>query len=223
MSYQAEVYEILISSPSDVVEECKIVFEEINKWNQNFSKSNQIVFLPVNWQTHSIPESGERIQETLNKQIVRDSDVLIAIFWTRIGSPTGIAESGTIEEINEFINAGKPVSIYFSKLPKHQDQIDNLQYEKLKKFQGELYKNQKVLCAEFYSLENFGEMINKLFIRTAQKLKSTENKSKIKASEIEWDEEDVDFVKIYNQAVGRTIDKKIENKFNNLTIDGGTF
>jgi hypothetical protein len=33
MPYQAEVYEILISSPSDVVEECKIVFEEINKWN----------------------------------------------------------------------------------------------------------------------------------------------------------------------------------------------
>ncbi len=33
MPYQAEVYEILISSPSDVVEEYKIVFEEINKWN----------------------------------------------------------------------------------------------------------------------------------------------------------------------------------------------
>ena len=220
MSYQAEVYEILISSPSDVVEECKIVLEEINKWNQISSKSNRIIFMPVNWQTHSTPELGERTQEIINKQIVRDSDVLIAIFWTRIGSPTGITESGTIEEINEFITAGKPVSIYFSKLPKHQDEIDNLQYERLKKFQCEFYKNQKGLCAEFHTLENFREMIRKLVVKIAQKLKSTENDSRIKASQIDWDGQDL--VEVYNQSIGRTIDEKIENKFNNLTIDGGT-
>lgn len=67
MPYQAKVYEILISSPSDVVEECKIVFEEINRWNQISSKSNQIVYMPVNWKTHSVPELGERTQEVLNK------------------------------------------------------------------------------------------------------------------------------------------------------------
>jgi len=223
MSFQAEVYEILISSPSDVIEECKIVFEEINKWNQVSSKSNRIVFMPVDWRTNSIPESGERTQEILNKQVVRNRDAIIAIFWTRIGSPTGLTQSGTIEEINEFIDARKPVSIYFSKLPKHQDEIDNVQYEKLKNFQRELYENQKGLYAEFNSLEKFREMIKTLLDITAQKLKSTENKSKIKASEIEWDGEDVDFLKIYNQAVGKTIDEKIENKFTNLTIDGGSF
>ncbi|MBA3335063.1 MAG: hypothetical protein WKF90_06235 [Pyrinomonadaceae bacterium] len=43
---------------------------------------------------------------------------------------------------------------------------------------------------------------------------------KIRASQINWDGQDL--VNVYNQAVGKTIDEKIENKFNTLTIDGGT-
>lgn len=147
--------------------------------------------------------------------------MLIAIFWTRIGSPTGKTESGTIEEINEFIDAQKPVSVYFSKLPKHQDEIDNSQYKKLQNFKRELFENQKGLCAEFDSLKDFREMIKTLLTKTAQKVLLTAKHTKIKASQIDWDSQDL--VDVYNQAVGKTIDEKIENKFNNLTIDGGSF
>ena len=44
---------------------------------------------------------GERAQAIINRQIVKDSDLVVAIFWTRIGTPTGVAQSGMIEEIEE--------------------------------------------------------------------------------------------------------------------------
>ena len=39
--------------------------------------------------------------------------MLIGIFGSRIGSPTDRAKSGTIEEIEEHIKAGKPVMLFF--------------------------------------------------------------------------------------------------------------
>lgn len=32
----------------------------------------------------------------------------MAMFWTKIGTNTGIAESGTVEEIDLFVGAAKP-------------------------------------------------------------------------------------------------------------------
>lgn len=62
---------------------------------------------------HSYPESGDRPQALLNRQIVAREDFLIGIFGTRLGTPTGVAESGTIEEIKEFRKAVKYVALYF--------------------------------------------------------------------------------------------------------------
>jgi hypothetical protein len=39
---------------------------------------------------------------------------LIGVFWTRVGTPTGIAESGTLEEIERVAAEGKLVMLYFS-------------------------------------------------------------------------------------------------------------
>ncbi len=198
MSYQTEVYQILISSPSAVIEEGRIVFEEINKWNSLYSKYFEIVFLPVSWKTHSIPKMGGRSQELLNKQFVRSCDALIAMFWTRIGSSTGKAKSGTIEEIEELIALEKPVSLYFSDLPKHQNEIDNVQYEKLKSFKEEQYL--KGLVKNFDSHEEFQEDIKKYFAKLAQKLKPQINLLK-RIEKLEADlDDDIDFAEIYRQA-----------------------
>jgi hypothetical protein len=41
---------------------------------------------------------------------------LVAIFWSRIGTPTATAESGTVEEVQRAIAGGKKVMVYFSDL-----------------------------------------------------------------------------------------------------------
>ena len=78
---------------------------------------------------------GDRPQALLNEQLVFDADILIGVFWTRLGMPTGREESGTVEEIREFLERGKPVLLYFSKRPIAPDRLDPEQFRKLTEFQ----------------------------------------------------------------------------------------
>ncbi|VTU16494.1 hypothetical protein SRS16CHR_01790 [Variovorax sp. SRS16] len=80
---------------------------------------------------------GERAQAIITKQILRDCDLLVAIFWTRLGSPTGVAASGTVEEIEEHLGAGRPAMLYFSSAPAHPDSIDPVNYAALKAFKAQ--------------------------------------------------------------------------------------
>src|SRR5438105_3702011 len=63
------------------------------------------------------------------------------MFWTKIGTSTGIAESGTVEEINQFVAAGKPAMLYFSSRPIDPNKIDLKQQKRLRTFKAETYKN----------------------------------------------------------------------------------
>jgi hypothetical protein len=77
---------------------------------------------------------GDKPQSIINKQILQDCDLLVGVFWTRIGTPTDKYPSGTIEEIEEHLKAGKPTMLYFSSVPVHLDSVDNEQYAGLKAF-----------------------------------------------------------------------------------------
>lgn len=112
--HTAEVLNILIASPSDVTEERGIVERAIHDWNASHFSNVGIMLNPVRWESHTYPASGDRPQAIINKQIVESGDLLIAIFGYKLGTPTGAAQSGTIEEIEEFRKAGKYVALYFS-------------------------------------------------------------------------------------------------------------
>lgn len=134
MSYTATVFKVMIASPGDVPAERAIVRELLSEWNTVHSDRSETVLLPVGWETHSAPEMGDRPQSIINKQILSDCDLLIGIFWTRIGTSTGEFASGTVEEIEEHIKVQKPTMLYFSSAPVIADSIEPDQYEQLKQF-----------------------------------------------------------------------------------------
>ena len=153
MSYKANVYNVMLASPSDVIEELKIAREVILEWNNVHSKSRSIVLLPINWEYNSYSSFGDRPQEILNKQILKNADLLIGIFWTRIGTPTGKAISGTVEEIEEHIKSDKPTMLYFSNREINPDKIDGDQYKAVISLKAEYQK--KGLTYSFDSSDNF--------------------------------------------------------------------
>ena len=53
-------------------------------------------------------------QEVINEQVVSKSDILLGVFWSKLGTPTNTHSSGTIEEIIYFISQGKEVIIILS-------------------------------------------------------------------------------------------------------------
>jgi hypothetical protein len=134
MPFQATVFRVLIASPSDVSKERDALPNVFHNWNTLHAADLGVILLPVKWETASRPQMGGRPQALLNEQFVDDCDVLLGVFWTRIGSHTGVAESGTVEEIERFLNTGKPAMLYFSDARVEPSKVDRDQYEKLQAF-----------------------------------------------------------------------------------------
>jgi hypothetical protein len=159
MSFSARVFRILIASPSDVEQEREIAVRTIQAWNDLNSSERQIVLLPLRWETHSAPEYGRRPQDVINRQVVDHSDLLVGIFWTRVGSPTGIAESGTLEEIERVANQGKTVMLYFSQVKQEPDRIDPEQLKRVRDFRQKTFP--KALVETYSTTEEFRDKLAK--------------------------------------------------------------
>ena len=133
MSTNVRVYRIMIASPSDVTDERKIIKEAMEYWNYRYGLEYQIMFIPLLWEYDSYPAMGDNPQTLLDRQLCDRSDMLVAIFWSKLGTPTTSFPSGTVEEIYEHKDKGKPVFLYFNKAPLSQDH-DPKQFSKLRKF-----------------------------------------------------------------------------------------
>ena len=164
MPYEARVLKVMIASPGDVSAERQIVRDVLTDWNHMHSEDRGLVLMPIGWETHSAPTMGDRPQAIINKQILGNCDLLVAVFWTRIGSPTGVAVSGTVEEIQEHINAGKPAMIYFSSAPVRPDSVDEKQYAALKEFKQECYN--KGLVESYDTLGEFRDKFSRQLTQT---------------------------------------------------------
>jgi hypothetical protein len=124
----------MIASPGDVQPERDIVRDVVHEWNAVNAVRRGIVLLPVGWETDLAPEMGDAPQTIIDKRILKDADLLIGIFWTRIGTPTANYASGAVEEIEEHLAAKKPAMLYFSMAPAMLDSVDPDQYKGLKAF-----------------------------------------------------------------------------------------
>lgn len=138
MPFSATVYNVLIASPSDVPSERLAIAQALHDWNSLNAQNEGMILQPVMWETHSAPAMGDRPQGLINNQVVRGCDMLIGSFWTRLGSPTGVEESGTVEEIKWFLANKKPVMLYFSKTHVDVDNVDLEQLKKLKDFKSSI-------------------------------------------------------------------------------------
>jgi len=139
-AYRAVVYRVVVGSPSDVEKERKVARDAIYSWNDHQAHHHGAVLLPVLWETHAVPELGDRPQAIVNRQLIETSQILVCIFWTRVGTATGKAQSGTVEEIIKFMEAGKPVLVYFSGRPLPQT-FDPNQWQQLQAFKERIKKH----------------------------------------------------------------------------------
>lgn len=141
MSFIARVYRIMIGAPSDIKEEVQIAKDVINEWNYVHTELHHKVLLPLHWSISAYPNSGKHPQKIINEQVVDKSDLLICIFGSKLGTPTDTDISGSVEEINEHLKAGKDVMIFFRKNLEIESLDDMQQVEKLLKFKESIKGN----------------------------------------------------------------------------------
>ncbi len=146
MAYSALVRRLLISSPGDVPDkDLKLVHQAINYWNGVYGESFGAAVIPISWGSHAAAEFGGTPQELLNKQIVDRCDICIALFASRLGTPTGSSESGTAEEIERLGEAGRYVAILRSHRVVDPTTIDHSQAQRLETYLKELQDKALIL------------------------------------------------------------------------------
>lgn len=156
MSKTVTQYDLLISCPGDVKSEISLIEKAIEEFNDRYTDTLGITLRVKHWRKNSYAQSGGKPQDLLNEQFVNDCDAAVAIFWTRFGTPTDQYGSGTEEEIQIMLDAGKQVFMYFSKKPLPPDDCDSQEYQRVKNFK-EKYKG-KGLFFEYSSDEDFEKM-----------------------------------------------------------------
>ncbi len=154
MSYKAIVIQVMIASPSDVKEEREIIREVLFDWNYTHSRKREAVVMPVSWETHYSPELGTPGQALINERVLKDCDLLIGVFSTRLGTPTVEFMSGTVEEINKHVREGKPAMIYFSSGPVSREAAlgRNDQLRSIEEFRAKCKNNG--LIGEYKTIED---------------------------------------------------------------------
>ena len=168
MTSQATVYRILIAAPNDVIAEQRAIQEMISSWNTKYSAKMKAVFLPVFLETQMVRGMNDSPQALLKDQIIKDCDILIGIFWTRIGTDAALAESITIKVIKDFLKSGKVVMIYLSSAPSVPGSVDLKQYGILMKFMDEFLKQGLVI--NYDSIGDFREKLSTQIISNMLKL-----------------------------------------------------
>jgi hypothetical protein len=151
--YTAQVLRVMICSPSDTVEARDAVERAIHDWNHAHGRTRHALLQPWRWETSSVPVLGDHPQSLINRQGVDDSDLVIALFGSRLGSPTPDAVSGTVAEIERAVEQGKPVHLYFSTAPLPHD-VDTAQLDGLRAFKAEIAD--RGLFGEFANVTQLG-------------------------------------------------------------------
>jgi replicative DNA helicase len=101
------------------------------------------------------------------------SDILVAVFWSRIGTPTENFLFGTVEEIERFASKNKPVLPYFSTEGINPQKTDPDQLQKLQEYRS-IIEN-KAIIFDFPSQDVFKEKLHKDFTNTIIKIRQFEN------------------------------------------------
>jgi hypothetical protein len=115
MAFDARVLTVLIASPSDVIQARDAIERELLDWNSAHIDATRIVLQPRRWESDGVPILGQGdAQSVLNRQLVDEADIVLAVFHSRLGSPTPRAASGTAEELMRASAAGTPVHVWFS-------------------------------------------------------------------------------------------------------------
>ena len=145
---------LLISSPSDVMPQRDLLEKCCLEWNRSRGRELKRLVQPLRWERDMPVTSNETPQNIIDEELVKNADLLVALFWTKFGTPTGRFESGTLAEIEQFLDSTRPAIVYFYVKKVAPGQIHPDQLTKINNFK-EKYKDSSV----YREIKNDKELI----------------------------------------------------------------
>jgi hypothetical protein len=150
-------YRCLLISPGDVQAEREAIVAAVESWNAHVGEGLQARVEIVRWESHARPAMGAPAQEVINTQLVDGCDFGVAVFWSRLGSPTEKHPSGSAEEVERLLQKNAEVMVYFCERDIPQDRLQDDQYARLQALKKD-YRSRGLL-ATYKNVEQLKETV----------------------------------------------------------------
>lgn len=184
MARSETIINVFVASPGDVSDERSALESIISELNRTWSRSLNLRLELVKWETDIHPGFGKYPQDVINQQLNDEYDIFIALFWSKVGSPTDVAESGTIEEFERAYQKHKndpsslDIMVYFKDQAIPPSKMDYVQLQKLQSLKVQMGEKGGLYWT-FDSTEDFENLLRGHLSRVAQ---SWSNKLSVKES-----------------------------------------
>ncbi|MDR1136148.1 MAG: DUF6273 domain-containing protein [Clostridiales Family XIII bacterium] len=146
MAETRTIVNVLFAHPTDAYKylpEIEAAFLAANK----FVKQQALQFDVYYWENDAYRCRGEA-QEIINRDLVEDADIVLAVFESKLGTPGRRYESGTDEEIHIAINHGIQDDIWVCFSENGYAVADDKEKERLKAYKTSL-GNEKIFYKDF--------------------------------------------------------------------------
>jgi len=164
MPRQETILQVFVASPTDLAEERAALEDVIRELNITWSRSLACQLDLVRWESHAVPGMGQDAQDVVNRSVPQDCDIFIGILWSRFGTPTNRAESGTEEEFNTALEryrrdqSAVRIMFYFKDEPLAPSQLDPEQLRRIQAFRKRL-DDLGSLYWKFNTVEEFQNLV----------------------------------------------------------------
>jgi hypothetical protein len=154
---------IFIASPGDALEERATAEQVVRSLSRSSESQGGPSVEPVLWEMDAAPGVGRPQQRVLDHVQLEAVEVFVGIFRSRLGTPTGRAASGTVEEFDLAYSSWEQRSspeilIYFfeGQQPEH---VDRQQLDRLGRFRQSL--EGRLLSWTYESTEGFSKLLSR--------------------------------------------------------------
>jgi len=130
-------FRVFLSSPGDLKERREGLRKVLSDWNAAEGVARSVRLEPVLWESHATPMYGKAPQTVIDA-VLDECDFGIAVFWTRFGTPTEHALSGTSGEMDRLMEQGKAVLPYVCNELVDPSRLDPSQLASLQDYLGKL-------------------------------------------------------------------------------------
>jgi hypothetical protein len=138
-----KIYKCFIASPGDTQKEREICDKVFHKINKHLGEELDFRIESKKWENDARPGFGKDGQDVINNQLLNDFQLFIGLMWTKFGTPTPRAGSGTEEEFNlayDRYTGGKGLDLmmYFNQASVNPSELDLEQFKKVKDYKDKI-------------------------------------------------------------------------------------
>lgn len=173
MARTESILSIFLASPGDVADERNRLVDAISEWNKTWARNLGVRLEVIRWEDDAYPGVGVDAQDVINQQLPVDYDLFIGIMWSRFGTPTARAGSGTVEEFERSLRMrhsgvnNPSIFFYFKDAPISPSKIDTDQITKIRNFKQRL-QAEGLLYWDFLDSDQFEKFVTLHITRYVQ-------------------------------------------------------